>query len=472
MAIFLNEDSKVIVQGMTGSEGTQAHPADAGVRHRRSSAASTPARPARASTFDGATVPVFGTRGRGDGGDRRRRRRSSSCRRRSPRPPSSRPSTRRSASRVVITEGIPVHDSTCVLARTPRAGATRHHRPELPGPDQPRASPTPASSRRTSPEPGRIGLVSKSGTLTYQMMYELRDIGFSTAVGIGGDPVIGTTHIDCLAGVPGRPGDRGHRDDRRDRRRRRGAGGRLHQGATSPSPSSATSPASPRPRARRWATPARSCPARPGTAAAKQEALEAAGVQVGKTPSRDRPAHARDRRRLTAPDRLASLPGDLPAGRPGSAVLRGGHAVTGRHRAGSRLSATARRVRRPSGPPSCESGAVVSLLARLPRRGRDGGGPQPLSARLAGGAPRSWPSTSPAWPDSGWRSSSSRPSTRPAACPSAGRPRWPASCGSWRRAESSSSAPAPLVLAPLLLTLGIAWGLSRAGRGVVRARGT
>jgi hypothetical protein len=46
---------------------------------------------------------------------------------------------------------------------------------------------------------GRIGLVSKSGTLTYQMMYELRDIGFSTAIGIGGDPVIGTTHIDALA---------------------------------------------------------------------------------------------------------------------------------------------------------------------------------------------------------------------------------------------------------------------------------
>src|SRR5258708_17162521 len=45
---------------------------------------------------------------------------------------------------------------------------------------------------------GRIGLVSKSGTLTYQMMYELSDIGFSSAVGIGGDPIIGTTHIDCL----------------------------------------------------------------------------------------------------------------------------------------------------------------------------------------------------------------------------------------------------------------------------------
>ena len=45
---------------------------------------------------------------------------------------------------------------------------------------------------------GPIGLVSKSGTLTYQMMYELRDLGFSTAIGIGGDPIVGTTHIDAL----------------------------------------------------------------------------------------------------------------------------------------------------------------------------------------------------------------------------------------------------------------------------------
>ena len=47
--------------------------------------------------------------------------------------------------------------------------------------------------------------MSKSGTLTYQMMYELRDIGFSSAVGIGGDPVIGTTHIDCLAAFEADP---------------------------------------------------------------------------------------------------------------------------------------------------------------------------------------------------------------------------------------------------------------------------
>ena len=50
----------------------------------------------------------------------------------------------------------------------------------------------------TGAEAERIGLVSKSGTLTYQMMFELRDIGFSTCVGIGGDPVIGTTRTRAL----------------------------------------------------------------------------------------------------------------------------------------------------------------------------------------------------------------------------------------------------------------------------------
>jgi succinyl-CoA synthetase alpha subunit len=52
---------------------------------------------------------------------------------------------------------------------------------------------------------GPIGLVSKSGTLTYQLMYELRRFGFSTNVGIGGDPVVGTSHIDALAAFEADP---------------------------------------------------------------------------------------------------------------------------------------------------------------------------------------------------------------------------------------------------------------------------
>ncbi len=69
--------------------------------------------------------------------------------------------------------------------------------PNCPGiitPDESLVGITPATITHKGP----IGLVSKSGTLTYQMMFELRDLGFSTAIGIGGDPIVGTTHIDAL----------------------------------------------------------------------------------------------------------------------------------------------------------------------------------------------------------------------------------------------------------------------------------
>ena len=99
----------------------------------------------------------------------------------------------------MITEGIPVHDTASFWSHNLNSGAhTRIIGPNCPGiasPGQSNAGIIPGDITGA----GRIGLVSKSGTLTYQMMYELRDIGFSTAVGIGGDPVIGTTHIDALA---------------------------------------------------------------------------------------------------------------------------------------------------------------------------------------------------------------------------------------------------------------------------------
>src|SRR4029078_6940958 len=99
---------------------------------------------------------------------------------------------------IVITEGIPVHDTAEFWARASAAGnRTRIIGPNCPGVASPGKSNAGIIPADITSE-GRIGLVSKSGTLTYQMMYELRDIGFSTAVGIGGDPVIGTTHIDCL----------------------------------------------------------------------------------------------------------------------------------------------------------------------------------------------------------------------------------------------------------------------------------
>ncbi len=97
---------------------------------------------------------------------------------------------------VVITEGIPVADSVEFVQHSLEKGV-RVIGPNCPGiisPAQSNVGITPGDITG----PGGIGLVSKSGTLTYQLMYELRDIGISTGIGIGGDPVVGTTHIDAL----------------------------------------------------------------------------------------------------------------------------------------------------------------------------------------------------------------------------------------------------------------------------------
>lgn len=97
---------------------------------------------------------------------------------------------------VVITEGIPVADTVEFVQAAAQKGVQLIG-PNCPGiitPGQSNVGITPANITGSGP----IGLVSKSGTLTYQMMYELRDIGFSTAIGIGGDPVVGTSHIDAL----------------------------------------------------------------------------------------------------------------------------------------------------------------------------------------------------------------------------------------------------------------------------------
>jgi succinyl-CoA synthetase alpha subunit len=99
---------------------------------------------------------------------------------------------------VVITEGVPVGDSAEAWAyATSKGNKTRIVGPNCPGiitPGEALVGITPANITGKGP----IGLVSKSGTLTYQMMYELRDLGFSTAIGIGGDPVKGTEFIDIL----------------------------------------------------------------------------------------------------------------------------------------------------------------------------------------------------------------------------------------------------------------------------------
>jgi succinyl-CoA synthetase alpha subunit len=185
---------------------------------------------------------------------------------------------------VVITEGVPVQDSASAWSYLQGKGnKTRLVGPNCPGvitPGVALAGITPANISGTGP----IGLVSKSGTLTYQMMFELRDIGFSTAVGIGGDPVIGTTHIDCLQAFEDDPqteaivmiGEIGGDAEERAADYIKGhiskpvlgyvAGFTAPEGKTMGHAGAIVSGSS-------------------GTAAAKKQALEAAGVRVGRTPS-------------------------------------------------------------------------------------------------------------------------------------------------------------------------------------------
>ncbi|MEU4420530.1 succinate--CoA ligase subunit alpha [Actinoplanes sp. NPDC024001] len=185
---------------------------------------------------------------------------------------------------VVLTEGIPVHDTAAFWAYAQAAGnGTRIIGPNCPGlisPGRSNAGIIPADIT----ERGRIGLVSKSGTLTYQMMYELRDLGFSTCVGIGGDPIIGTTHIDCLQAFQDDPeteaivmiGEIGGDAEERAAEYIRDhiskpvvgyvAGFTAPEGRTMGHAGAIVSGSS-------------------GTAAAKQKALEAVGVLVGRTPS-------------------------------------------------------------------------------------------------------------------------------------------------------------------------------------------
>ncbi len=282
MAIFLTKDSKVIVQGMTGSEG---------MKHTRRMLASgttiaggvNPKKAGQKVDIDGTEVPVFGSVA-----DAMAETGADVSVLFVP------PAFAKGAVveaidagiglAIVITEGIPVHDTAYFWAHAVAMGnQTRIVGPNCPGvitPGQSNAGIIPADITK----PGRIGLVSKSGTLTYQMMYELRDIGFSTCVGIGGDPVIGTTHIDCLQAFQDDPdteaivmiGEIGGDAEER-------AAEYIKANITKPVVGYVAGFTAPEGKTMGHAGAIISGSA--GTAAAKQEALEAVGVKVGKTPS-------------------------------------------------------------------------------------------------------------------------------------------------------------------------------------------
>ena len=281
MSIFLNKDSRVIVHGMTGSEGT---------KHTKRMLKSgtnvvggvTPGKGGQSVDMDGTSLPVFNSASEAVA------------------------ATGANVSvifvpakftkaavidavdakvplAVVITEGIPVHDSTQFVAYAQSQGTTRIIGPNCPGlitPGESNVGIIPADITGSGP----IGLVSKSGTLTYQMMYELRDIGFSTAVGIGGDPVIGTTHIDCLRAFQDDPkteaivmiGEIGGDAEER-------AAAFIKEYVTKPVVGYVAGFTAPEGKTMGHAGAIVSGSS--GTASAKRDALEAVGVRVGVTPS-------------------------------------------------------------------------------------------------------------------------------------------------------------------------------------------
>ena len=282
MAIILDENAKIIVQGMTGSEGMKhtQRMIDSG---SQIVGGTNPRKAGQKVEFrDGVSVPVFGT------------------------VKEAMAATGANVSVifvpakftksavmesieaeiplvVCITEGVPVKDTAEFFTAAQRSGKTRIIGPNCPGiisPGKSNAGIVPADITG----PGRVGLVSKSGTLTYQLMYEVRDLGISTAIGIGGDPVIGTTHIDALKYFEEDPetdvivmiGEIGGDAEER-------AAKYISEPVTKPVVGYIAGFTAPKGKTMGHAGAIVSGSS--GTAAAKKEALEAAGVRVGKTPT-------------------------------------------------------------------------------------------------------------------------------------------------------------------------------------------
>ena len=283
MSIFLDSDSKIIVQGMTGSEGMKH------TQRMLNSGANivggvNPKKAGEQVEFEGGkTVPVFGSveDAKNETG--------------------ANVSvlfvpakfTKAAAEEaidaemplvVVITEGVPVKDTAEFHTAAKKSGKTRIIGPNCPGLISPGKSNAGIIPAETAPNPGKIGLVSKSGTLTYQMMYELRDIGFTSCVGIGGDPVIGTTHIDAIEAFENDPeteaiimiGE---------------IGGDAEENAAEYIKENVTKPVVgyiagfTAPEGKTMGHAGAIVSGSSGTAEAKKQALEAAGVKVGKTPT-------------------------------------------------------------------------------------------------------------------------------------------------------------------------------------------
>jgi succinyl-CoA synthetase alpha subunit len=186
---------------------------------------------------------------------------------------------------VCVTEGVPVHDMVRVYAELKRTDDSVLVGPNCPGVISPgRCNVGIIPGEVTMPGP--VGLVSRSGTLTYQIMHELTGagIGQSTCVGIGGDPIVGTSFVDCLERFEQDSdtelvvliGEIGGDEEER-------AAAHIRDAMKTPVVSYIAGFTAPP--GRRMGHAGAIVSGSSGTAKAKAEALEAAGVRVGRSPT-------------------------------------------------------------------------------------------------------------------------------------------------------------------------------------------
>ncbi len=285
MAIFVDENTKVIYQGLTGSQGSfyGQRNADYGTKvvagtHPKKAGTDVNGVPIYASVAEaveatGATascifIPAPGVRGAvmeaAEGGIE---------------------------FIVCITEGVPAHDEAWFFNKLRRDFPdVQLLGPNCPGIISPGKCNIGITAGEIAKEPSadgpNVGIVSRSGTLTYQALYELKlkDIGVSTCVGIGGDPVPGTSFIDCLERFEADPethaimmiGEIGGSAEEE-------AAEFIQSNVSKPVVSYVAGVTAPP--GKKMGHAGAIVSGGKGTAAAKREALEAAGVQVGSNPT-------------------------------------------------------------------------------------------------------------------------------------------------------------------------------------------
>jgi len=188
---------------------------------------------------------------------------------------------------VAITEGVPAHDEAWFFNKLKRDfPGTQLLGPNCPGIISPGKCNIGITAGHIAKEGGPVGIVSRSGTLTYQALYELKlqDIGVTTCVGIGGDPVPGTSFIDCLQRFEADP-------DTKAVMMIGEIGGSAEEEAADFIKSEMTKPVVSyiagvtAPAGKKMGHAGAIVSGGKGTAKAKMEALEAAGAKVGANPT-------------------------------------------------------------------------------------------------------------------------------------------------------------------------------------------